>query len=137
MGAADSIDDNIASKFLKTLEPVQVGAALSKLVAASIGDMVVVLSRSPAHNYYSLADIERMVLPPVAAGQFYIVEAMDKERGFRASVAAVTWASVLDEVDKLIKKSKKRFASFTHCSRQHTPTCDLCSWGFPAAVKSN
>jgi hemolysin-activating ACP:hemolysin acyltransferase len=40
-----------------------VGAAASKLFAASVGDMVVVLSRSPSHKHYSLADIEWMVLP--------------------------------------------------------------------------
>ena len=87
-------------KILESLDPGQVGAALSKLVASSIGDMVVVLSRSPAHKHYSLADIEWMVLPPVFHGQFYLVEAAHKERGFRAPIAAVTWAFVSEEVDR-------------------------------------
>ena len=77
-------------KILESLDPAQVGAALSKLLAASIGDMVVVLSRSPAHKHYSLADIEWMVLPPVFTGQLYLVEDAHKERGFRAPIAAVT-----------------------------------------------
>jgi hemolysin-activating ACP:hemolysin acyltransferase len=108
MGAGVNVIDSIDSKpvedFLKSLDPAQVGAALSKLVAASIGDIVVVLSRSPARKHYSLADIEWMVIPPVCMGQFYIVEAMDKTQGFRAPVAAVTWASVSDEVDELLQK---------------------------------
>ena len=87
-------------KYLESLDPAQVGAALTKLFAASIGDMVVVLSRSPAHKHYSLADIEWMVMPPVAAGQFYVVEVADKARGFRAPIAAVTWAFVSQEVDR-------------------------------------
>ena len=87
-------------KILESLDPAQVGAALSKLVAASIGDMIVVLSRSPAHKHYSLADIEWMVLPPVFTGQFYLVEAAHKERGFRAPIAAVTWAFVSEEIDR-------------------------------------
>ena len=91
-----------AAELLKSLDPAQVGAAVSRLFAASIGDMAVVFSRSAAHKHYSLADIEWMVLPPVAAGQFYVVEAMDKERGFRAPVAAVTWAFVSEEVDKAL-----------------------------------
>jgi hemolysin-activating ACP:hemolysin acyltransferase len=86
-------------KFLESVDPARVGAALSKLFAASIGDVVVVLSRSPAHKHYSLADIEWMVMPPVAVGQFYVVEAAEKERGFRAPIAVVTWALVSDEVD--------------------------------------
>ena len=52
------------------LDRTQVGAAISKLISASIGDLVVVMSKSPAHKHYSLADIEWMVLPPVLAGQF-------------------------------------------------------------------
>jgi hemolysin-activating ACP:hemolysin acyltransferase len=91
-------------KILESLDPAQVGAALSKLVAASIGDMVVVLSRSPAHKHYSLADIEWMVMPPVMAGQFYVVEAAHKEHGFRAPVAAVTWALVSEDVDQLLQE---------------------------------
>jgi hemolysin-activating ACP:hemolysin acyltransferase len=87
-------------QYLESLDSAQVGAALTKLFAASIGDMVVVLSRSPAHKHYSLADIEWMVMPPVSLGQFYIVEAMDKKRGFRAPIAAVTWAFVSEEVDR-------------------------------------
>jgi cytolysin-activating lysine-acyltransferase len=91
-------------KTLESLDPAQVGVALSKLVAASIGDLVVVLSRSPAHKHYSLADIEWMVLPPVMAGQFYVAEAADKGRGFRTPVAVVTWALVSEEVDRLLQE---------------------------------
>src|ERR1700676_2460132 len=93
----------LASDVLKSRDPAQIGAAFSKLFAASIGDMVVVLSRSPAHKHYSLADIEWMVMPPVFARQFYIVEAAAEKHGFRAPVAAVTWAFVSDEVDKLLQ----------------------------------
>ena len=46
--------------------------AMSKLVSASVGDVVVVMSRAPSHEHYSLADIEWMVLPPVLADQFYV-----------------------------------------------------------------
>jgi hemolysin-activating ACP:hemolysin acyltransferase len=92
------------SNFLKSLDPAQVGAAFSKLFAASIGDLVVVLSRSAAHKHYSLADIEWMVMPPVSAGQFYVVEAMDEKHGYRAPVAAVTWALVSEEVDLALQQ---------------------------------
>src|SRR5947209_5511459 len=90
----------LGEKFFKSLDKAHVGAAASKLFAASIGDMVVLLSRSPAHKHFSLADIEWLVLPPVIARQFYVVEAADKERGFRAPIAAVTWAFVSEEIDQ-------------------------------------
>ena len=83
-------------------------AAASKLFAASVGDIVSVFSRSPAHKHYSLADIEWMVLPAVAAGQFYVVEAADKERGFRAPIAVATWAFVSEEVDRRLRGDLSR-----------------------------
>ncbi|MFK0691157.1 toxin-activating lysine-acyltransferase [Mesorhizobium sp. IMUNJ 23033] len=100
---ADLVDSKLASDFLKSLQPTQVGAALSQLVAASIGNLVMVFSRSPSHKHYSFADVEWMVMPAVSAGQFYIVEATDKTSGFRAPIAAVTWAFVSEEVDRLLQ----------------------------------
>jgi cytolysin-activating lysine-acyltransferase len=84
---------------MKALPPAALAGAASKLVAASVGDIAVVLSRSPAHKHYSLADIEWMILPAVAHGQFYVAEAMNKATGFRAPIAVVTWALVSEEVD--------------------------------------
>ena len=104
MSTVDSNKNRPASDILKSLDPTQIGAAFSKLLAASVGDLVVVLSRSPAHKHYSLADIEWMVVPPVTKGQFYIAEAMDQTHGFRAPIAAVTWAFVSDEVDQSLHK---------------------------------
>ena len=97
VGVADSIDDKVASNFLKS--PAPAGAAISKIFAASIGDMVLVLSRSPAHKHFSLSDIEWMVLPPASVGQFYVAEVADEERGLRAPIALITWAYVSTEVD--------------------------------------
>lgn len=87
------------------LDRAHVGAAISKLISASIGDLVVVMSKSPAHKHYSLADIEWMILPPVLAGQFYVAEATDPETGFRAPIAAATWARVSPEVDARLREN--------------------------------
>jgi hemolysin-activating ACP:hemolysin acyltransferase len=83
----------------KGFDRTHLGAAVSKLVAASVGDIAVVFSRSPAHKHYSLADIEWMILPPVFNGQFYVAEAASAESGFRAPIAIATWAFVSEEVD--------------------------------------
>lgn len=95
-------------QFLQSLDPAQVGAAASKLFAASVGDIVVVLSRSPAHKHHSLADIEWMAMPAAAAGQFYVAEMTDNERGFRAPIAVVTWAFVSEEVDRRLESQAGR-----------------------------
>ena len=83
----------------KGFDRTHFGAAASKLIAASVGDIAVVLSRSPAHKHYSLADIEWMILPPVLNGQYYVAEAANAETGFRAPIAVATWAFVSHEVD--------------------------------------
>lgn len=104
----DSNLKNPSEQFLKSLNKSQIGAAASKLFAAGIGDMAVLLSRSHAHKHYSLADIEWMVMPPLMTGQLYIVEAADQERGFRAPIAAVTWAFVPEDTDARLRQSVGR-----------------------------
>ena len=108
MNTAEPPNVGLDPHLLKSLDPMQVGAAFSKLFAASIGDVVLVFSRSPAHKHYSLADTEWMVLPPIAAGQFHVVDAMDKRHGFCAPVAVVTWALVSEEVDQLLSQQAGR-----------------------------
>jgi hemolysin-activating ACP:hemolysin acyltransferase len=99
-----------SEKFLKSLDKAHLGAAASKRFSASIGDLALVLSRSPEHKHFSFADIEWMVLPPVAANQFYIVEAVHKEHGFRVPIAFVTWAFVSAETDTRLREGARQRA---------------------------
>ena len=108
MDALDLGRDDVLSDLVRSVGPAKVGAAISKLVSASIGDLAVVFSRSPTHQHLCLADLKWMVLPPVVAGQFYIVEAADQSTGFRAPVAVVTWAFVSDDLDASLRESTAR-----------------------------
>ena len=103
MDSAQLHADAPGAEFLKSLDKTQIGAGLSKLVSASVGDIAMVFSRSPAHKHFSLADIEWMILPAVLHGQFYVAEAANTETGFRAPVAVVTWAFVSEEVDQRLR----------------------------------
>ena len=87
------------------ISPKQFGAVISKLVSASIGDIAIVFSRSPAHKHYTYADLEWMILPAVASGQYYVAEFQHAENGARAAAAAVLWASVSDETDQRLAAS--------------------------------
>lgn len=78
----------------------QIAATVSKLISAAIGEAVIVLSRSPMHKHFALADIEWMVLPPVLSGQAFIAEVTNKDNGTRVPVALITWARVSPEVDR-------------------------------------
>ena len=108
MTAGEAKSVPLDSQSLKSVAPAQIGAAASKLFAASVGDIVIVLSRSTAHKHYSLADIEWMVLSPVTLGQFYVVETSHKDHGFTAPVAFVTWAFVSEEVDRRLEQQTTR-----------------------------
>jgi hemolysin-activating ACP:hemolysin acyltransferase len=48
-------------------------------------------------------------VPPVTYDQFYVVEAMDKKHGFRAPIAAVTWAFVSEELDQQFQRQAAPF----------------------------
>ena len=73
------------------------------MVAASIGEIALVLSRSPETKHNFLADLEWLVLPAVFNRQFYVVQAASQETGFRAPIAFVTWALVSETVDRRLE----------------------------------
>lgn len=100
MTGGDANLQELGKRFLGSLEATHLNAAASKLFAASVGEAVMLLSRSSTHKHYSLADIEWMVLPAIMSNQFYVVEVVHKERGFRVPAAFLSWAFVSDEVDQ-------------------------------------
>jgi hemolysin-activating ACP:hemolysin acyltransferase len=66
-------------------------------VSTAFGDMVALLSRSPAHNNLSLADLEWRLLPPVALNQFALADSK-LPNGKTVLAAFVLWARVAPEV---------------------------------------
>ena len=79
------------------------GAAASKLVVASIGDISTVFNRSPAHKHYTFADVDWVALPPVFKGRFHVAEIADMQSGLNPPIAAATWAFVLPKVGQRIR----------------------------------
>ena len=72
---------------------------LSKELQAAFGSIVSIMMRTPNLRQATLADVEALVVPAVATGQFAVAEAQSKENGATAPVAAVLWANVSEEVD--------------------------------------
>lgn len=72
----------------------------SKQMAATFGDIVTLLMRSPSDKHQSLADLEWLVVPAVARGQYALAEARLKETGASVPVGVVLWALVSTEVDE-------------------------------------
>jgi len=80
------------------------GATVSKLVASSIGDMVTLYSKDPAHKHFAFADMEWKILPPIVNGQYYIETADDPDFGTLRPIGLVTWAKVSNELDERLSK---------------------------------
>lgn len=75
-------------------------AAASKRMAASFGEIVILMSQSPAEQHYALRDLDWLVAPAVRLGQFALAEAHSKTNGLVVPVGAVLWAMVSPEVDQ-------------------------------------
>jgi hemolysin-activating ACP:hemolysin acyltransferase len=78
-------------------EHAAAGRAASRRIAATIGDVVAVLSRSPEYQNYTLADLHWMVFPAVIAGQCAVAYSKDDTYGVETPVAVVCWAMVSEK----------------------------------------
>ena len=100
-GNQDKADVNVQSADkLAVLKKRMAGAAISKMVASAIGDMVTLYSKDPAHKHFAFADMEWKILPPIINGQYHIEIADDPEFGTLRPIALVTWAKVSHELDE-------------------------------------
>ncbi len=81
-------------------EEVKKRAIAAKQVAASFGEIVMLLMRSPTEKFHSLQDLEWLIAPALVRGQFALADAQSKETGVVMPVGAVLWALVSAEVDK-------------------------------------
>jgi hemolysin-activating ACP:hemolysin acyltransferase len=79
-------------------------AMQAKMVAASFGEIVTLLMRTPAYRLHAIQDIEWLIGPALLTGQFAIVEAQAKQTGVVTPVGAVLWAMVSPEVDARLSK---------------------------------
>ena len=81
-------------------------ATKSKLLQASVVDIVSVLMRSPQFRNVTLADLEELVVPAITTGRFMIAEAQANKSGFITPVAVVLWASVSEEIDRQLSETR-------------------------------
>jgi hypothetical protein len=63
-----------------TAEAVQ-RAAMHRRMAASFGDIVGLMMQAPQFKHMTLTDLEWLVLPGLATGQFLVMEALDRADG--------------------------------------------------------
>ena len=87
---------------LSSEELAKVQVLRSKMVSASFGEMVTLLMKSRHYRHYNLADLEWLIIPPLLANQFLVVEAQLKAPVFEDGEAVTkdTGADVFQEQDQ-------------------------------------
>lgn len=99
--AADSTMGGNAATQVPELPPEELRrrAAVTKAMAAAFGEIIAIMMRVAPYKHMSLADLEWMVVPAIAAGQFSLAEAQSKTQGLTAPVGVILWAQVSAEID--------------------------------------
>jgi cytolysin-activating lysine-acyltransferase len=83
-------------------------ADIAKRLAGAFGEIVSIMLRSDAHRLNYIAELEWLVLPAIASGQFSIADAQSKTLGVTAPIGAVMWASVSAEIDARLSANLMR-----------------------------
>src|SRR5262249_22444101 len=86
-------------------EDLQRRAAVAIRQSLAFAQIVSVLARSPSHKFFTLADLEWLVIPPLTTNQFAVAEAKLQADGPSFPVAIALWASVAPEVDKRLSEN--------------------------------
>jgi len=69
-------------------------------ITMGLGEIMTVMMRSPDHRFNSLEDLEWLIIPPLLANQYTVVEARNKDSNIHAPVGVALWARVSEDVDK-------------------------------------
>lgn len=77
-------------------------ADYSHRIMRAFGSIVAIYMRSTTHRELRLVDVENIIGPAIATGQFSLAEAAHKESGLITPVAVVLWASLSDALDQAI-----------------------------------
>jgi cytolysin-activating lysine-acyltransferase len=66
---------------------------------ATVGQITVILMRTPQHRHTFLSDLEWLVMPAIATNQVMTADGRDSKTGITVPLAIVLWACVSEEVD--------------------------------------
>lgn len=81
--------------------PITSVSAGEKSIATVMGEIVWLLTQSPAHRYLTLGDLEWMLMPPVLLGQYKIFRNEDQV------VGAALWAYLNEEAEERLKATSR------------------------------
>jgi hemolysin-activating ACP:hemolysin acyltransferase len=84
------------------------GRQRTKATAAIFGEVIGALMRSPRHRRMRLEELENVVVPAIATGQFAVAhQAVEGKPGETMPIAAIFWARVSPQVDERLQRANK------------------------------
>jgi len=78
------------------------GAPVKPTVAHMMGEMVWLMSQSPVHKHYAIADLEWMIMPPLLLEQYRVFR--DKDR----PIGVALWAYLSEEAERKLTEGVVR-----------------------------
>jgi cytolysin-activating lysine-acyltransferase len=92
--------NNVANDRIADLKNRSSENPLSALkFVATLGQITVILMRTPQHRHTFLSDLEWLVMPAIATNQFMTADHRDSKTGITVPLAVVLWACVSEDVD--------------------------------------
>lgn len=86
----------------KALKGAAEGATFRPTVSHMLGEIVWLMSQSPAHRHFAVSDLDWIVAPAIAHGQYRVFRAGDKP------VGVAFWAYVSEETNAKLIEGKNR-----------------------------
>jgi hemolysin-activating ACP:hemolysin acyltransferase len=102
--AGSSATSGTASAQPANAEDARRRAAIATRQSVVFSQIVGLLMRSPHYKHYALSDLEWLVLPALATGQFSVAEAATQRDAPTVPVAVALWASVSPQIDKRLSE---------------------------------
>lgn len=75
------------------------GPLMALKYAATLGQISLILMRTPQHRHTFLSDLEWLVMPAIATNQFMTADHRDNATGIIVPLAVVLWARVSEDVN--------------------------------------
>lgn len=85
-------------------EQIQKQGAASARLLFRLGEVMSIIMRAPQFRALPLSEVQSLVVPPLASGQFLIAEARSKSQGYITPVATALWAKVSKDVDRQLSE---------------------------------
>ncbi len=105
----DPGEDQLASQ----VSDLRKSMAESKSLHASFGEVVNLLTHTPAFENLPLGKLKSLVLPAIRKGQFAILEGRNETNVISVPIAVMLWANVSEEIDQRLRSGSDTTVSLS------------------------